>query len=222
MSSPAPFIREPDPDEPALVAALREGEAAAFLQLVDRHHAALVRVAASIVGDQAVAEEVAQETWLRVVRHLGQFEGRAAFKTWLFRILTNTALTAARREGRSVTFSELAADDDEPLEDPARFHPSGHPEGGHWAAPPQPWPASPVEAALEQEETLAAVRTAIAGLPANQRAVITLHDIEGYTTQEICNLLALTESNQRVLLHRARTKVRRALERHYARGRDQG
>ncbi|MGH3032969.1 MAG: RNA polymerase sigma factor [Gaiellaceae bacterium] len=199
-------------EELRTVNALRRGDEAAFVLLVERHHASLVRLAMVYVGDRAVAEEVAQETWLGVIRGIDRFEGRSALKTWIFRILANTAKTRAERERRSIPLSALAPDTDEPAVDPERFLDPGHPRwAGHWATPPASWDGIP-EDRLLAKETLGCIAEAIDALPGAQREVITLRDVEGWTSEEVCALLELSEGNQRVLLHRARSKVRRALE----------
>lgn len=204
-------------DDLRLVAALRAGDEAAFVGLVERYHASLVRLATVYVGDRAVAEEVAQETWMGVLRGLERFEGRAALKTWIFRILTNRAKTRGQREGRTVSFSALGGgpEADEPAVDPDRFLPPDHPQWpGHWAAPLQSWGQSPEERLLSGE-TAEVIRAAIEQLPPAQREVITLRDVDGWASTEVCELLTITETNQRVLLHRARSKVRQALERYF-------
>lgn len=215
-AAPDPHTPATSPDELALVKRLRAGDEAAFTALVTQHQAALVRLAASYVGSPAAAEDVAQETWVRALRSLGQFQGRSTFKTWLFRILVNTALTHAKREGRTVVFSDLAgAEADEPAEAAEHFLPASDPEwAGHWAADPRPWRRETLEDRAVRRELLRATEAAITALPPNQRAVITLHDVEGWQSLEICNVLGVSETNQRVLLHRARAKVRRALERY--------
>jgi RNA polymerase sigma-70 factor (ECF subfamily) len=187
------------------------------MALVDLYQNSMVRVATIYVQNQTLAEEVAQETWLRVLKGLERFEGRAAFKTWLFRILTNCAITYSKREGRTIPFSDLENPDfdaDEPTVDPARFQPVGDPSAGHWVWPdrPRPWPTETLEDQLMRRELLAHIERAIESLPASQRAVITLHDVEGWASKDICNVLDISETNQRVLLHRARGKVRRQLE----------
>ena len=195
------------------LAALRAGDEAAYLALVRRHNASMVRVAQIYVGSRAVAEEVAQEAWVGVLNGLDRFEGRSSLKTWLFRIVTNLAKTRAVREGRTIPFSALRTPENvpEPAVDPGRFRHSDDPRWpGHWAVKPQEWP----EERLLAGETLAVVVAAIEALPASQRAVITLRDVEGWSSDEVCNALELSETNQRVLLHRARAKVRRALEGH--------
>lgn len=204
-------------EERALLAALRDGDEAAFAALVERHHAAMMRVAMLYVRNAAVAEEVVQEAWLGVLEGLDRFEGRASLKTWLFRILTNTAKTRAAREGRSVPVSALGAtspEGPEPAVEPERFLDSRHSRWpGRWATPPHSWAELPQERLLSRE-TLALIGAAIEGLPAAQREVIRLRDVEGWAAVEVCDVLGLSEGNQRVLLHRARGKVRRALERY--------
>jgi RNA polymerase sigma-70 factor (ECF subfamily) len=201
-------------DERALVQALRRGDEAAFEELVRMYHASLLRVARLYVSSPSVAEEVVQETWVGVLNGIGRFEGRSSLKTWIFRILTNTAKTRGIREGRSVPFSSLQDEElSGPTVDPERFFPPDHsvaPDA--WATPPVPLP----EQILLADETLRVVGTAIEALPPAQRAVITLHDVEGWSADEIRNALELTETNRRVLLHRARAKVRRALEEYAA------
>jgi RNA polymerase sigma-70 factor (ECF subfamily) len=192
----------------ALVSALRAGDERAFTQLVDLYDAAMRRFALSIVRNAAVADEVVQEAWLNVLRGLERFEGRAALKTWIFRIVANTAKTRAERESRSVPFSTFAAEaaEDEPSVDPSRFRNPQFPGG--WTAFPEPWER------LEARETRDVIVSAIELLPPAQQLVISLRDVEGWSAEEVCNVLELSESNQRVLLHRARSKVRAALERH--------
>jgi RNA polymerase sigma-70 factor (ECF subfamily) len=201
-------------DDLRLTAALRAGDEAAFVWCIDRYHTSLVRLAAVYVRSPAVAEEVAQETWLAVLQGIGRFEARSSFKTWLFRILTNRAKTRGEREARTVTFSALAGDDpDGPAVDPERFFPPGHRLAGHWSSPPHDWEGKPEERLLSGE-TLDRVHEAVASLPPSQREVITMRDIEGWSAEEVCNALSITETNQRVLLHRARSKVQQALERY--------
>ena len=199
----------------ALVAALRRGDEAAFRALVERYHAAMVRLALSFVSTRATAEEVAQEAWLGVLEGLDRFEGRSSLRTWVFRILTNTAKTRAVREGRQIPFSALAGPDEgEPSVDPDRFLGPDDRWAGHWAAPPRRWETLP-EPSLVAGELRARIATAIESLPDTQRTVITLRDVEGWSAEEVCNVLELSETNQRVLLHRARSKVRNALERYF-------
>lgn len=204
-------------EELALLDALRAGDEAAFVTLTRRLHPSLVRVARMYVHDSAVAEEVAQETWIGVLRGLATFEPRVSLKTWIFRILVNRAKTSAQREGRSVPFSAAldalgAHDGDDPAVSPDRFLQAAteRAPAGWWATPPQSWGAAPEEAALAGE-TRRYLAQALATLPASQREVITLRDVEGLSAQEVCNILGVSEINQRVLLHRARSKARQAL-----------
>jgi RNA polymerase sigma-70 factor, ECF subfamily len=198
-----------------LCSALRRGDERAFERLVSLYHAPLRRLALSYVRTAAVADEVVQETWLAVVRGIDRFEERSSLKTWIFRILTNTAKTRAQREARTVPLSALSAgdgEDDEPAVDPGRFLSEQHARWpGHWASPPARWDELPEEH-LHGRAVLAALRTAVDRLPPQQRHVIVLRDIEGLAADEVCEILRLTEANQRVLLHRARSKVRQALE----------
>jgi RNA polymerase sigma-70 factor, ECF subfamily len=197
--------------EAELLDALRAGDEEAFRALVRDYHPSLVRVARMYVSTQAAAEEVAQETWLAVLNGLPRFEGRSSLRTWIFRILTNIAKTRAKRDGRSLPFSALQdpARVPEPAVGADRFLDPDHPRWpGHWAARPEAWP----EDALLATETRERLAEAIEALPATQRAVISLRDIEGWSSEEVRNALELSETNQRVLLHRARSKVRAALE----------
>ena len=197
--------------EAQLLEALRAGDEAAFAQLVREYQPSLVRVARIYVSTQAAAEEVAAETWLAMLNGLDRFEGRSSLKTWIFRILTNIAKTRAQRDGRTLPFSALQDPGRVPeaAVDADRFLDPEHPRWpGHWAVRPEPWP----EDALIAAETQAVVAEAIEALPPAQRAVISLRDVEGWSSEEVRNALELSETNQRVLLHRARSKVRRALE----------
>lgn len=206
-------------EDAALLARLRAGDEAAFDELVGRHSSSMLRVARMYVPSQAVAEEVVQETWLGVLTGLDRFEGRSSLKTWLFRILVNRARTRGERERRTVPFAALAgreADDDEPAVGPERFLPADHDRWpSHWATPPARWEESP-ERSLESGETLQVIRDAIERLPPMQRLVITMRDLEGWDSEEVRNALEISETNQRVLLHRARSKVRAALEGYFA------
>jgi RNA polymerase sigma-70 factor, ECF subfamily len=204
--APAAETRDAD-----IVARLREGDESAFAELIDRYGATMLRVAQMYVRDRATAEEVVQETWLAVLKGIDRFEGRSSLKTWLFRILTNRAKTRGERDGRMLPFSALAGagdEADEPSVDPDRFlgPDSSHP--GAWAAPPRAWPQDKV---LERE-TLGVIQMAIEELPEAQREVIRLRDVEGWSPMEVADALEITDGNQRVLLHRARSKVRAALE----------
>lgn len=198
----------------ARVRALRDGDEAAFAALVRELGPSLLRVARLYVSTPAVAEEVVQETWLGLLRGLGRFEGRSSLKTWLFRILVNTAKTRGERESRSIPFASLASETegDEPTVEPARFDAGGR-WAGHWSSAPAAFGDLPDERLLAAE-TRAVVEQAIAALPPSQRTVISLRDVEGWSSEEVRNVLELSETNQRVLLHRARSGVRRALERY--------
>jgi RNA polymerase sigma-70 factor, ECF subfamily len=198
-------------EEARLVAALRVGDEVAFRELIRMYGAGMLRVAQMYVSSRAVAEEVVQEAWLGVLNGIGRFEGRSSLKTWLFRIVANTAKTRGMRESRSLPFSAFADDEGEPTVSPDRFLGSGERFPGHWSVPPGNWARLP-EGSLLAAETMEVVRRAIDRLPPAQRSVLTLRDVEGLEADEVCNALDLTETNQRVLLHRARAKVRAALE----------
>lgn len=191
-----------------LVERLRNRDEQAFVELVDRYAASMLRVAMSFVRTRAVAEEVVQDAWIGVLRGIDRFEGRSSLKTWLFRIVVNTAKTRGEREARSVPFTAVL---DEPAVEPERFLGADHPfYPGGWSSPPHGWP----EAKLEAREVRDVIDGVIAELPSQQRQVITLRDVVGCDAEETCNALGLTEVNQRVLLHRARSRVRRAVERY--------
>src|SRR5262245_7407042 len=202
-----------------LVAALRAGDEAAFMALVDELGPSMLRLARQFTPSRAVAEEVVQETWLAVLNGLDRFEGRSSLKTWILRILVNRAKTRGTRERRTVPFAALAAaeaEGDFAAVEPERFNPvdSARAPGG-WAAPLPRWETLP-EGAAESRETIAAAHAAIDELPEMQRTVILLRDVEGWDGPQVSNALDISETNQRVLLHRARSKVRAALERHFA------
>jgi RNA polymerase sigma-70 factor (ECF subfamily) len=205
-----------DPDDGQLVAALRRGDEAAFGRLVDRYHPSLIRIATLFVRDVAIAEEVAQETWIGVLRGIERFEGRSTFRTWLFGILANQARRRGERERRVIAFSAMTrppGDNAEPAVPAERFLPPGERWAGHWASPPPDWESAP-EQTLLSREALAEIARAIEALPLNQRTVITLRDVEGWDAADVCNALSLSQTHQRVLLHRARSRVRAALERY--------
>jgi RNA polymerase sigma-70 factor, ECF subfamily len=217
----APELRSPEDDaafadDRALVAALQQGDERAFVTLVQAYQSLLIRLALPYVANRAMAEDVVQETWLGVLRGLDRFEARSSLKTWICRILVNRARTRAQRDGRLIPFSSFWGPDDEtdePTVDSSRFHASGRDEG-HCTSMVESWDDLPEESLLS-EETRQRVRAAIEALPTNQRTVITLRDVEGWTPAEVCAALEITEANQRVLLHRARGKVRQALERYF-------
>jgi RNA polymerase sigma-70 factor (ECF subfamily) len=202
--------------ERELVAALRRGDGQAFAEIVDAWSPALLRLARLHVPSHAVAEEVVQEAWLAVLRGLDRFEERASLRTWVVSIVLNQARTHGRRERRTLPFTALARRRDEgraePAVDPARFQRPGEERPGWWAHPPARW--GDPQAWIDDEETRAVLLRAIASLPPRQREVITLRDVLGWSEAEVCTVLGVTEGNERVLLHRARAKVRAALERH--------
>lgn len=203
-------------DEQELLQALRAGDESAFSTLVAQHYSTMIRVAAAYVKDRPAAEEVVQETWLGVLRGLDRYEARSSLKTWIFGILANQARSRAQKERRLIPFSALSepAEAAETAVGPERFLPADHPRWPRWWAEyPRNWDEVPEDRLLARE-TRAVVDRAIENLPANQRSVITLRDIEGLTAEETCSVLELSETNQRVLLHRARSRVRRELERY--------
>lgn len=199
-------------NEPELLERLRARDELAFATLVREWSPSMLRLVRTHVSDRAAAEEVVQEAWLGVLQGIDRFEGRSSLKTWVYRILVNRAMTKGARESRTVPFAALAAGEatsDEPAVDPSRFT-----REGAWASPPWRWQDQP-ELALRSAETLSAVRAAIATLPPMQRMVITMRDLDGFDAVETRNALEISETNQRVLLHRARAKVRTALEQHF-------
>lgn len=200
-------------DETVLVKALAAREADAFAFLLDRYHASLVRLAEQYVPSRAVAEEVVQDTWLAVIEGIDRFEQRSSVKTWLYRILVNIARSRGVKESRSIPFAEHSALHPEPAVDPRRFRRFSVRGRGQWRDPPRPWP-DPEQRAIDAE-SLDVVRVAIESLPPDQREVITMRDVLGWSASETCEALSIGDANQRVLLHRARAKVRAALERHH-------
>jgi RNA polymerase sigma-70 factor, ECF subfamily len=215
----APVQQEPTSsaaaaEEAQLLARLRAGDEQAFESLVESYHGTMLAVARNYVKTRDVAEEVVQEAWLGVLKGLDRFEGRSSLKTWVLRILVNTAMTRGGRESRIVPFSSLApAGEDEPAVEPERFRPSGEAFAGHWNGYPGNWASLPEEGLLGRE-TIDIAKAAIAMLPDAQRAVIAMRDIAGCSAEEVCETLDVSIGNQRVLLHRARSKVRAALEGH--------
>jgi len=203
------------PDEQELLAALRRGEEEAFALLVDRYGASMLRFAHLYAPDPGVAEDAVQDAWLAVLRGIDRFEGRSSLKTWIFRILLNRMSSRCKRDGRQIPFSTLfdgATAPGEPAVGAERFLAEDHPRWpGHWRLAPKSWGESPEERVLSKE-VRALVDRSIETLPPAQREVITLRDREGWSAREVCNVLGISESNQRVLLHRARSKVRSALE----------
>ena len=207
----------PSLDEAAFLNSLRARDEAAFTRLVEQFHPSLLRLARLFVQDETIAEELAQETWLAVLQGLNHFEGRSSLKTWIFTILTNKAKTRGQREKRTVSFTKLEEElhaSGQPTVDPERFNltpAQGDVNHWVWVTRPASWAGMPEESLLSQE-TMNLISQIIDGLPESQRIVITLRDIQELSSDEVCNVLGISETNQRVLLHRARTKVRQALE----------
>ena len=190
----------PDPDR-ELVVRIQTGEADAFVELVSRHQESLLRLARSYVASAAVAEEVAQDTWLAVLRGLDGFQGRSTFRTWLLRILVNRARSTGVREHRTVAVGDAG-----PTVDASRFDASGA-----WMSPPQHWVEDSDER-LSAEALAAPIRAALEQLPSRQRTVVLLRDVDGLSGQEVCDVLEISDANQRVLLHRGRSHLRQTVE----------
>jgi RNA polymerase sigma-70 factor, ECF subfamily len=189
-----------------LLVRLRAGDEQAFVTLVRRHHASMLRLASGFVPNLAIAEEVVQETWLGVLRGLDGFEGRSSVRTWLFRILVNRARSAGTRERRSIAIGDPVR-----AVDQSRFDASGA-----WASPPEHW-IEDADDRLHAAKVAARLRSAIDELPERQRDVVTLRDVDGLSSEEVCSVLAISESNQRVLLHRGRSRLRQVLETEFGR-----
>jgi len=192
-----------------LVGRLLAGDEETFRDLLAAHHASMVRLARSFVRNPATAEEVAQETWLQVLQGLDRFEGRSTLKSWIFSILANRARTRAVRDGRTLLFSDMSgeAGDAEPAVDPARFN-----AAGYWDQPPRPWDDLTPERLAASGQIRDRLASALDELPDAQRAVVVLRDVEGCSSEEACNILGISETNQRVLLHRGRSRLRLLLE----------
>jgi RNA polymerase sigma-70 factor, ECF subfamily len=188
-------------DETELVARLRSGDEAAFVALVERFHAPMLRLARSYVPSDAVAEEVVQDAWLGVVRGIDRFEGRSSLKTWLFHIVANRARSTGVRERRTVPVA---------IEDDAALPGEAFTAGGAWASPPTPW-TTEVENRLVAAQAVERIAACLGQLPESQRRVVTLRDVEGLSAEEVCSALGITAANQRVLLHRGRARIRSML-----------
>jgi RNA polymerase sigma-70 factor (ECF subfamily) len=205
------------PDDAHLVRRLRDRDEVAFTQVVDAWSPGMIRLARSFVTTDASAQEVVQDAWIAVITGIAAFEGRSSLRTWVYRILVNTAKRRGERESHVVPWSSWAPDDGErhrPTVEPSRFQGPAEPYPGHWREFPQEWPSPETEAlAAEIRSTVGA---AVQELPARQRIVITLRDVEGYTADEVCVILDISAANQRVLLHRARGAVRAKLEEYFA------
>lgn len=199
--------------EEEIIACLRRGDEGAFDALMKKHHSALIRMAMGYVADREAAEEVVQDTWIAVIEGLDRFEGRSSLRTWIFGIMIHKAKDRGVRERRHVTFSAFEPSDDESDEtiDPARFYQSGE-WAGHWIFPPQPWDDQTPEKLLASKQTFNAINQAIEALPRTLKDVLILRDVEGVEAKEVCVLLKITESNLYVRLHRARERVRQAVE----------
>jgi RNA polymerase sigma-70 factor (ECF subfamily) len=209
---PAALRRVEVIEDATVVAALRRGDEDAFTELVNAYSTSLLRLAQDFVRTRSIAEEVVQETWLAVLNGIDRFEGRSSLKTWVYRILVNKAKTRGVREARTVPFSALAPEgDDEPVVPEERFRGPDDLWPGHWASPPRPLDTVPEERLLAREAR-GRIAEALETLPESQRVVVTLRDVAGWDSEEVCDALGLSEGNQRVLLHRGRAKLRAALE----------
>ena len=205
------------PEDLLLVERLRAGDEDAFMMLVEQHQAMMLRIARMYVSSQAVAEEVVQDAWLGILQGLDKFEGRSSLRTWMYRILANIAKTRGQREGRSQPFSSLIDPDTGPAVPESWFHGAGDKWPGGWSTFPNEWRGLP-EDRLLASETIRVVGEAIDGLPPVQAEVIRLRDVLGWTSEDVRNVLDLSETNQRVLLHRARSRVRRAVDEYLEKG----
>jgi RNA polymerase sigma-70 factor (ECF subfamily) len=214
VTDPAPLA---SPQDLALVERLRAGDEDAFMMLVEQHQAMMLRIARMYVSSQAVAEDVVQDAWVGILKGLDTFEGRSSLRTWMYRILVNIAKTRGVREGRSQPFSALVDQDESPSVPESWFHRPGNPEAGGWSTFPNDWRGIP-EDRLLAAETLRVVGEAIDTLPPVQAEVIRLRDVLGWTSEDVRNVLDLSETNQRVLLHRARARVRRAVDEYLEKG----
>ena len=214
---PVHFVQRASPstvriaDDAAVVVALRQGDEATFTALVTAYSSSLLRLAQDFVRTRAVAEEVVQETWLAVLNGIDRFEGRSTFKTWLYRILVNKAKTRGVREARTLPFSSLELGDEERTVPEDRFRGADDQWPGHWASPPVPLDTVPEDRLLAREARQR-IAQALETLPDTQRIVVTLRDVAGWESEEVCDALGVSEGNQRVLLHRGRAKLRAALE----------
>ncbi len=203
------------PGDKALLVALRGGDERALTDLVERYHGSLIRTVMAYVRDRDVAEEVVQETWIAVIKGLDRFEGRSSLGTWIFRIATYQARSRGQRERRTIPLSALDPGPDEPSVDADRFRGPDDRWTGGWLTPPGSWGADASERLLARE-TQQVVASTLAELPDAQRTVMSLRDIQGWSSDEVCEALDISPGNQRVLLHRARSRVRGALERYFA------
>jgi RNA polymerase sigma-70 factor, ECF subfamily len=187
--------------DPELVSRLRAGDESAFVELVERHHNQLIRLAGTFVARAETAEDIAQETWLALLNGIDRFEGRSSLRTWLFQICANRARSIGERENRTVPVERVEA-----AVDAEQFT-----RTGAWTSPPTPWPDTSAQAS-DDADLVAAIRRAISALPALQRLVVTLRDVDGLTGKEVCEVLSISDANQRVLLHRGRGRIRLSLD----------
>lgn len=216
--NPSIAVDRPDPrtrDDGQLVADLLAGDEEAFTALVRREHASMVRYAQQFVSSRATADEVVQDAWMGILRALRRFEGRSSLRCWMYGIVANCAKSRGIRERRSIPLSALTEEDEDDAVAADRFFGPDSPHAGRWMSPPEPW----ADDLIAQAETLAVVQAAIERLPGLRRQVISLRDVQGWSAEETCSLLGITDGNQRILLHRARSRVRADLERHFAGGR---
>ena len=209
-AEPAIAGAEAGPDQ-HIVAGLRAGDERTFRELFERTYPMMKRVARAYVASDAVADEVVQDTWMAIVTGIERFQGRSALGTWMFSILTNQAKTHSARERRALPFSSVALTDvEEPVVDPDRFQKDDEAWPGHWATPPRPWQKP--ERRLLSLEARDQLKRALEQLPERQRLIVVLRDVEGLSAEEVCGLLELSQENQRVLLHRGRSRLRSFLE----------
>jgi RNA polymerase sigma-70 factor, ECF subfamily len=201
------------PADAVVVARLRARDEAMFAALIDAWSPGMLRAARAYVADDHTAQDVVQEAWLGVLRGIDAFQERSALRTWVYRILVNRAKTRGVRDARTVPGLGAEDEDPGPTVDPARFRGAGDPYPGHWRSSPPAWP-TPEDGAVAAE-TRRQLAAALAGLPARQRVVVTLRDVAGHSSDEVCELLAISAANQRVLLHRGRAALRAALEQHW-------
>ena len=209
----------PLPDDEAVLARLRAGDEAMFALVLDTWSPGLRRLARTHVSTDATADEVLQDTWIAVIQGLDRFEGRSALRTWVYRILLNTAKTRAVREARTVPAGQLVGDalaDAEagPTVDPSRFRGPDDTAAGGWLHPPGAWPSP--EGAAVARETREQIAAALARLPERQRAVVALRDVDGWSSEEVCEIMGITAGNQRILLHRGRAALRASLEQYFS------
>lgn len=202
----------------ATIERLLAGDEATFMMLVEQNQLSMLRVAQMYVSSHAVAEEVVQEAWIGILKGLPKFEGRSSLRTWMYKIVTNVAKTRGVREGRSLPFSALAGEHDDPI-DPSWFQGPDDPLPGGWRTFPDDWRGIPEDRLLGRE-TLDHISRALDGMPAMQAEVVRLRDVQGWSSGDVCNALDLTETNQRVLLHRGRSRIRRELDAYLSEGRD--